>query len=142
MEWEGCSFEANPSLRLAIGKTKNKGTIYPDEEAEPPSVVELFLLLQILWEQDPGRAEKLWLLPRNLASRTGSLLSGRSKICSAQGQHFFPRSCISSLSDALSPDALQALLSSGCTYVSKVQIHKDCSRIYSIINQLSFQPRL
>lgn len=64
--------------------------------------------------------EKLWHLHRNLASRTGSLLSGGSKICNAQGHHFFSRSYISSVSDALSAGALQALVSSVPTYVSNL----------------------
>ena len=72
-------------------------------------------------------------------SRAGSLLSGGSQICNAQGHHVLPRSYISSDSDALSPGALQALVGTVLIYVSKLQIHNDCSRIYSIINQPSFQ---
>lgn len=51
----------------------------------------------------------------------------------------FPMSYISSVSDALSPGALQAPVSTACTHVSVLQIYRDCSRIYSTINQPSFQ---
>lgn len=106
-------------------KGRSKRTIYP-KGVHLPSAVELLLILKILWEQDPDRAKKLCLLPRNLGTRTGSGLSGGSKICNAQEDHCFPTSCISS--DASSPSALQALVSTVPMYMSKLQIHTDHSR--------------
>lgn len=116
-------------------KERSKRTIYPEKGVHLPITVELLWILKILWEQDLHWAEKLiWLLPVDLGTRTGSCLSGGSKIHNAQEHHCFPRSCISSVSDASSPGALQALASTVPTYTGKLQIHADHSRAVSLIN--------
>lgn len=60
---------------------------------------------------------------QELSKQHRQLLSDGSKIYNAQGQCLCLRSYIPSVSEALSPGDLHALVSI-CTYTSKFQIHR------------------